>query len=232
VRLIQNDDLKRQFIAEWGYDQQFSFDVAQAAQLYLFPAKSIIVRAPDRPRDLLYLVKGKTKLYDTLANGKVALIDFFTPPCFIGEMELLDPESPSFTVQAIEDCWCLALPMATYREQLLRDTTFLRRVCQYLGRKHTRNIKTFSQNQAFTLSQRLAGFILLTANNDVYEEKHTQVAQYLGVSYRHLLYVLADFVKQGVLEKVGHHYLVQRPDVLVRLAREVDWAPTTAAERE
>ncbi|MCH5464153.1 transcriptional regulator YeiL [Levilactobacillus tujiorum] len=226
MRLIKNDDLKRQFIAKWGYDQQFSFDVAQAARLYLFPAKSTIVQAPDRPHDLLYLVKGKTKLYDTLANGKVALIDFFTPPCFIGEMELLDPQSPSFTVQAIEDCWCLALPMATYREQLLQDTTFLRCVCQYLGRKNTRNIKTFSQNQAFTLSQRLAGFILLTANNMIYEEKHTQVAQYFGVSYHHLLYVLADFVKQGYLEKAGHHYRVRQPEALARLAHEVEWRKT------
>lgn len=223
MRIIENDDLKQQFIKEWGYDRQFSFDVAQAAQLYLFPAKSIIVQAPDRPRNLLYLVKGKTKLYDTLANGKVALIDFFTPPCFIGEMELLDPKSPSFTVQAIEDCWCLALPMAEYQQKLLQDTTFLRSVCQYLGRKNSRNIRTSSQNQAFTLSQRLAGFILLTANNEMYEEKHTQVAQYLGVSYRHLLYVLADFVKLGYLEKVGHHYRVVQPGSLARLAREVDW---------
>ena len=223
MRIIKNEDLKQRFIAEWSYDRQFSFDVAQVAQLYLFPAKSIIVQAPDRPRDLLYLVKGKTKLYDTLANGKVALIDFFTPPCFIGEMELLDPKSPSFTVQAIEDCWCLALPMAQYQQQLLQDTTFLRSVCQYLGRKNSRNIRTFSQNQAFTLSQRLAGFILLTANNEMYEEKHTQVAQYLGVSYRHLLYVLADFVKLGYLEKVGHHYRVVKPERLARLAREVDW---------
>ena len=191
MRIIKNEDLKQQFIDEWGYDRQFSFDVGQAAQLYLFPAKSIIVQAPDRPRNLLYLVKGKTKLYDTLANGKVSLIDFFTPPCFIGEMELIDPKSPSFTVQAIEDCWCLALPMVRYQQQLLQDTTFLRSVCQYLGRKNARNIRTFSQNQAFTLSQRLAGFILLTANNEKYEEKHSQVAQYLGVSYRHLLYVLA-----------------------------------------
>lgn len=223
MRIIKNEDLKQQFIDEWGYDRQFSFDVGQAAQLYLFPAKSIIVQAPDRPRNLLYLVKGKTKLYDTLANGKVSLIDFFTPPCFIGEMELIDPKSPSFTVQAIEDCWCLALPMVRYQQQLLQDTTFLRSVCQYLGRKNARNIRTFSQNQAFTLSQRLAGFILLTANNEKYEEKHTQVAQYLGVSYRHLLYVLADFVKLRYLEKVGHHYRVVQPGSLAKLAQEVDW---------
>lgn len=226
MRKIQNEALKSQLIKQWGYDQQFSFDVMTAARLVLFPAKSLLVQAPERPQNLLYLVKGKTKLYDTQANGKVTLIDFFTPPCFIGEMELLDPASSSFTVQTIEDCWCLALPMADYREKLLHDTTFLRCVGQYLGRKNARNIQTFSQNQAFTLAQRLAGFILLTANQDVYEEKHTQVAQYLGVSYRHLLYVLADFVEQGYLEKVGHHYHICTPDKLAQLAHEVSWPGT------
>lgn len=35
----------------------------------------------------------------------------------------------------------------------------------------------------------------------MYREKHTEVSEFLGVTYRHLLYVLADFVKRGYLKK-------------------------------
>ncbi|GAX02461.1 transcriptional regulator [Secundilactobacillus pentosiphilus] len=113
----------------------------------------------------------------------------------------MDAQSEPFSVQVIDECYCLALPVPKYQTELLADPTFLRNVCIYLSHKNARNIKTASRNQGFTLSQQLAAFILLTAHNGYYNEKHTQVAEYLGVSYRHLLYVIAEFVKVGYLQK-------------------------------
>ena len=36
---------------------------------------------------------------------------------------------------AIEECWCLALPMKHYRPLLLNDTLFLRKLCVTLSHK-------------------------------------------------------------------------------------------------
>ncbi|HBF73905.1 MAG TPA: transcriptional regulator YeiL [Lactobacillus sp.] len=221
MQKIDDDDLKQQFMSECNYEFLFGSDMAQHAELLHFKAQEYIVENLIQPKCLFYLVKGKAKLYDSLANGKDTLIDFFTPPCFIGEMELLDAQSEPFSVQVIDDCYCLALPVAKYQAQLLADPTFLRNVCLYLSHKNARNIKTASRNQGFTLSQRLAAFILLTAHDGDYNEKHTQVSEYLGVSYRHLLYVLAEFVKTGYLKKdrQGYHIIKLKP--LQQLAREV-----------
>ncbi len=68
------------------------------------------------------------------------LIDFFAAPCFIGEIELIDKDHEPRAVQAIEECWCLALPMKHYRPLLLNDTLFLRKLCVTLSHKNYRNM--------------------------------------------------------------------------------------------
>ncbi|ETJ41874.1 Regulatory protein YeiL, partial [human gut metagenome] len=51
---------------------------------------------------------------------------------FIGEIELIDKDHEPRAVQAIEECWCLALPMKHYRPLLLNDTLFLRKPLRHL----------------------------------------------------------------------------------------------------
>lgn len=221
MKKLQNEKLKQQFIQSSDYLDQFSFDISLDTHLFFFTANSYIVKEDNPPSHLFYLVKGKAKLYDTLANGKVALIDFFSPPCFIGEMELVDENQTAFSVQAIEDCWCLAVARKDCQKRLLQDTLFLQKLCIYFAHKNYRNIKASTQNQGFPLSQRLASFILLTQNEGTYRETHTQVAEYLGVSFRHLLFVIAQFVEEGYLEKIEKGYLIQDIETLTRLSNEV-----------
>jgi len=218
MKKLQNEKLKQQFIQSSDYLDQFSFDISLDTHLFFFTANSYIVKEDNPPSHLFYLVKGKAKLYDTLANGKVALIDFFSPPCFIGEMELVDENQTAFSVQAIEDCWCLAVARKDCQKRLLQDTLFLQKLCIYFAHKNYRNIKASTQNQGFPLSQRLASFILLTQNEGTYRETHTQVAEYLGVSFRHLLFVIAQFVEEGYLEKIEKGYLIQDIETLTRLS--------------
>lgn len=52
----------------------------------------------------------------------------------------------------------------------------------------------------------------------MYREKHTEAADFLGVTYRHLLYVLADFVKCGYLKKTEQGYLIQDLTALRNIA--------------
>jgi len=47
---------------------------------------------------------------------------------------------------------------------------------------------------------RLANFILLSADGEIYNRKHTEVAEYLGVSYRHLLHVFSVLCEADILQ--------------------------------
>lgn len=221
MKEIRNDKWMQQLMEDSGYQQQFSIDVLDYTRLFQVEAGEYIVKEGERPGYLFYLARGRAKLYVTLPNGRVSLIDFFAAPCFIGEMELLNENIEVRAVQAIEKSWCLALAMKQYRTRLLNDIIFLRNLCILLSKKNYRNIITSTQNQSFPLTNRLAAFILLTQNEGVYREKHTQVAEYLGVSYRHLLYVLAQFHQNGLLEKQGRGYRIMDQKLLTEFAREM-----------
>jgi len=80
-----------------------------------------------------------------------------------------------------------------------------------ISKKALRNTSNYATNQNYPLVNRLAKFILLSADGDIYNRKHTEVAEYLGVSYRHLLHVFsllceAKFyiilVKKNILSKI------------------------------
>lgn len=222
MKEINNDALRRQLAAETNYRQCFSAGCLEETRLFHVAAGEFIIRAGQQPAWLFWLARGRAKLYAPLANGRVSLIDFFSAPCFIGEIELVDAHHEARAVQAIEACWCLALPVKQCRQALLDDATFLRYLCLALSQKNYRNIVALTQNQSFPLSNRLAAFILLMQHHDLYQEKHTQVAEYMGVSYRHLLYVFAQFIDDGLLEKSEPGYRISNKAAIVRLAREMD----------
>ncbi|WNN50613.1 transcriptional regulator YeiL [Hafnia alvei] len=221
MKEVLDSSLKQQLLEATGYSQNFSIDVVSNTKLFHVLAGDFIVKEGHPPSYLFYLTQGRAKLYSTLANGRVSLIDFFTAPCFIGEIELVDMEHEPRAVQAIEACWCLALPIKQFRAPLLNDATFLRNLCVALSKKNYRNIISLTQNQSFPLINRLAAFILLTQHCDVYREKHTSVSEYMGVSYRHLLYVIAQFTQDGVLIKQKAGYIIANKSALTALALEM-----------
>ena len=218
---VLDTSLKHQLLEATGYSQNCSIDVVGNTKLFHVLAGDFIVKEGHPPSYLFYLAQGRAKLYSTLANGRVSLIDFFAAPCFIGEIELVDMDHEPRAVQAIEACWCLALPVKQFRAPLLNDATFLRNLCVALSKKNYRNIISLTQNQSFPLINRLAAFILLTQHCDVYREKHTSVAEYMGVSYRHLLYVIAQFTQDGVLIKQKAGYIITNKSALTALALEM-----------
>lgn len=221
MREIKNASEREAVIQKSGFMKFFSFPADSYAKLVMFAPREYIIQEGFMPSQLFFLTSGRAKLYTTLANGKVALIDFFEAPCFIGEMELFD-HTEVYSIQAVAPCQCLTLPTRQCGPMLLEDVVFLREICRYLGRKDAKNVRVFAKNQSYPLQNRLASFILLSSVAGVYEEKHGNAADYLGVSYRHLLYVIAQFVSEGYLQKEGRLYRIADGKALLRLARAID----------
>lgn len=138
----------------------------------------------------------------------------------MGEMELLGTRKRCNGVAAITSCACYAVRYSQCKEMLLNDVTFLRALCRFLGERSVANTNRYSHNQSGKLEHRLAAFILLTAYKGVYRERHTEAAAFLGVTYRHFLYVLAKFVKAGYLEKCPEGYRIMDIKELERLKAE------------
>ncbi|HEX3021039.1 MAG TPA: transcriptional regulator YeiL [Lachnospiraceae bacterium] len=215
----------------------FSFDIQPYLELHTFEKNATICSEGEQFQMLYFLVEGRAKLYITHTNGKVSMINFLTAPNLIGEMELIGAQEFSHGITALTECKLLALPLYKLREQLLSDSKFLLFLCKFLSSKALKNTKKFSQNINYTLKERLAYFILLSTDiNDgkvhrtfdetgtsfnIYKERHTEVAEYLGVSYRHLLYVFTEFCEKQILKKTSKGYLITDYSALHTLSADI-----------
>ena len=199
----------------------FSFDIAPYCSTAKFESGQSILEEGSGSVSLYFLSEGRAKLFLTHENGRTSLVSFLDAPCFIGEMEFLGAQQCTNGVTAITPCTCYRMDTAACHEQIMNDAKFLRQLCLFLSKKALRNTAVYSKSQAYPLENRLAAFIFTAATGGVYREKHTEAAEFLGVSYRHLLYVLADFVKKGILTKNKSGYLITDSQALHDLADSV-----------
>lgn len=196
----------------------FSFNIMPFLEIHQFKQGEFMIQEMSKPAYLYYVIDGRAKIYMTQENGKVMLINFIGEGAFIGELELLQNTFFSKGVQTSTDLLCFAIPVHAIYEQVRTDAHFLRLLCAYLSHKASMHSSRFALGLSFPLENRLAEFILLSSNDGVYLEKHTEVCEFLGVTYRHLLFVLAQFVEDGLLVKEGRKYRIHDCQQLSKLA--------------
>ncbi|MFB6467253.1 transcriptional regulator YeiL [Cytobacillus sp. Hz8] len=215
---IYKNEKRRRFLEEHSVAHLFSFPIEEFIQVHEYKRDEWIIQEGKRPDFLFYVIEGKAKIYVTHQNGKTSLINFINENEYIGEMELLNEVYYTKGIQTSTKTICLALPFHSCRKQILEDALFLRELTKFLSLKATQMAAKYSQSLAFPLENRLADFILQTADEEVYKEKHVIVCDYLGVSYRHLLHVLAQFCHKGYLQKEGRNYRIKQHNSLHELA--------------
>lgn len=221
MREITDSSAVSQLLETTGFCKLFSFDISPYLSVCRYARGEYLCTQGQAENKLFYLAKGSGKICIEQQNGKVSLVSFLSAPCFVGEIELLKAQSESHSVIATTPCTCFVLKTNLCRERLLNDNTFLRELCTFLSRKTLATSVSHSKNVSFALDVRLADFLLKNAHHQKYTEHHTETAQYLGVSYRHLLYVLARFVSLGYLKKSGRTYWIENEKALRSLALQM-----------
>lgn len=212
---------KEDYMNQYSFQSFFSFDISPFVQVCAFEKGEYIFQESSLPESLYYMVEGKAKLYVTHKNGKVSLINFITSPSFMGEVELLNAQKYTKGIQAVTKTVCFSIPYNACKQKLLADSVFLRELCLFLGNKMTQTTNRFSQTQAYPLENRLAAFILMSSDDNFYKEKHTEISEYLGVSYRHLLHTFAHFCQSNMIRKSNKGYEIIDRQKLQELTREV-----------
>ncbi|MBT2690621.1 transcriptional regulator YeiL [Bacillus sp. ISL-47] len=215
---IYKNEKRQRYIEVHSIGHLFSFPIEEFIEVREYKRNEWIIQEGMRPDFLFYVIEGKAKIYVTHQNGKVSLINFVNANDYIGEMELLHQIYYTKGIQTSTKTICFAIPFHRCRKQMLDDAKFLRELTKFLSLKATQMAAKYSQSLAFPLENRLADFILQTADGEVYKEKHVTVCDFLGVSYRHLLYVLTQFCEKGYLQKEGRHYRIQEHSALTELA--------------
>ena len=185
------------------YNAALPFDqnILSISYLMTYGNKEWIQHASSSIDYLYLLLDGKAKLVKGEENGKQAILQFLYPGDFIGELTLVGAEKTTKDIISIGNSVCLAIPMFYAEKHLLTDNAFLRMISQYTGTKLLERTERAIHSQLYEFKYRLAELLLTITVDDIYQEKHTEMAEYLGVSYRHLLYTFQHFRDQGLIDK-------------------------------
>lgn len=216
--LIQNPTKLQECIQELGLKSWFSTNVEPYLELHHFRKDEYIFTQFDKPSYVYFFVSGKAKVHQVNKNGSMTLIKFYVAGDLVGDLELLDIAALTSSLQALEDVLCIGINTSRYKDLLLNDTVFLKALATQLGNKLLEDTYNFSKNLTYPVENRLAAFILTSQVDGCFMETLTEVADYLGTSYRHLLRVLATLCSQGYLAKGTCGYKILNLDKLQELA--------------
>lgn len=168
---------------------------------------------------LFILLSGKARIIQQEPNGKNLILQFLEAGDFIGELTLVKAEEAPKDVIAIGSVRCLAIPMKVVEELLMKDAEFSTFIAQYIGKKLLLRMEHFSNAQTFELKYRLAALLLEVSVNNQYSENNTQIADYLGVSYRHLTHTFKYLRENGYIERNNTGYEIV-PEKLQKLIQQ------------
>ncbi len=216
--LIHNPAKLQAYIHELGLTSWFSTDIEPCLELHSFHKDEYIFTQFDKPNYVYFFVSGKAKVHQVNKNGSVTLIKFYVTGDLVGDLELLDIATSAVSLQAMEEVLCIGINTNKYKNLLLNDTVFLKALATQLGKKMLEDTINFSKNQTYAVENRLAAFILTSQVDGCFNETLTEVADYLGTSYRHLLRVLSSLCSNGYLMKSPSGYQIIAADQLQELA--------------
>lgn len=242
--MVDDKDLLKQFVIKYQMDEIFTNDMTEHLELFHYKKFEYLVKEDDTIQRLLFLVKGKAKVFTNLSNGKSLLLCFYQNFRVLGDIEVIgdnkqgakiggifknkDGDKAVTNVQAIEDTYCIGISYDKVRKYLLEDSKFLRYICVSLGVKLTRCSKNSSINLLYPLENRLASYLYTTGERDknkknriCFNENLTQIAELLGTSYRHLLRTLNHLCEKSILTKTEDGYEVLDEKTLVFMSADL-----------
>ncbi|SMP60224.1 cyclic nucleotide-binding domain-containing protein [Anoxynatronum buryatiense] len=191
--------------SELGFDatphMRLFWSISEYVQVNVFENKDHIIYANRLVPRLYLLMKGKAKISVTHEDGGSSIVYFVKPNELIGELSLIDIEDRPKDVISIGTSLCLSVPMDVAKSTLIKDAQFMLDMSRYIGTKLIERTWFNAKQQHYELKYRLAAYILLCECDGIYNEKHTQSAEYLAVSYRHFLHTLSQMKAEGLIKK-------------------------------
>lgn len=192
------DDTEIELLARYGLK-----DLDRRAAVCLTFEQQEYMLREGGPIDYLYIVvSGKAKVCLSVSSGKQLLLSYFMSTGIVGEAELMTDSREAYSaVQAVSRLTCIGLPLSVYAEALKSSLAFV----NYAARELAKKLARCSMNGAITILQpleaRLCAYILQTADGGVFRDKHTEVAELVGTSYRHLMRSIDRLCSEGILLK-------------------------------
>lgn len=223
---VKDPRKRERYIKKYPVQPYFSVDMEPYLELHTFQKGEFLCEERKTPDHLYFILEGKVKLSLIHQDGNVTLAQYYEAGDILGELELLGMREASQTIEAVGTVTCLALPFEQCKDIMLQDTKFLQNLCRMIAGKMQRSVNKLVGIQTYPLENRLAAYLLQkeseVGQGQWMHVKLTDLAQYLGASYRHLSRIIKDFDDAKWIEKERTRMRVLEREVLYQLVQQME----------
>jgi len=226
MKNITEEKLLDYYISKYNMNEIFETNMKPYMEIVEYSKGENIVAIGMNIDYFYFIVEGKAKIFKELENGKSVLLRFTRPLSELGSMELLKEDKTADTcVQALYSTTVIRIPMDVILDKSKNDILFHKYIIKRLSHKLETISMTASINNSYPFRNRFASYLIsitrIDSNNRVDEinfDKLTDLATYLGTSYRHLNRVIEAFESEGIIKKENKHITILNYEKLESLA--------------
>ncbi|MCH4886519.1 cyclic nucleotide-binding domain-containing protein [Acidaminobacter sp. JC074] len=222
MRKVKSKSLLNKYIKKYQLQGIFEDHLRGLIEVHEFEVGELIIREGNMQAFYYFLVEGKAKVCPSSVEGQVVLLDFMTPIDLIGDIEYVNERENYHDVLALKRTVLIAIPL-DYVDKYLHDNVhFHRFVSSVMARKIMNTSLKFSRAMMYPLNVRFASYLLEHYEdelNQVITVKFKEVADYFGITARHLRRVMLDFETRGILERKVGAIVVHDLDALKKEAK-------------
>lgn len=212
---IKDKSIIQSYINMYHINDYFTKDLTQYMTLWQYEKNEKILISGDPMNYFYFVVDGKAKIFNLLENGKEVLLRFTRPLSELGSLEVLsDKRYVNSCVTAHFPTRVIKIPFRILDEHAREDVRFLQYLVKRLSHKLGTESKKSSMNITYPFKNRFASYLLsiTTMKTDRIDEikinKMTDLATYLGTSYRHLNRVIKEFEEEKIIEKQDKKFII------------------------
>ncbi|PRT19907.1 hypothetical protein C6360_21085 [Bacillus wiedmannii] len=178
-------------------------------QVNHFEKGELICNIDDAMDRLYFVVKGKVKVYTITPEGKKLILRFINPLAVVGDIELIQNSEAHNVVEACSDVIAISISHAVIRNKLLHDPIFMNFLLENIANTLKISTRFTALNLLYPVEVRVASYLLsisTDSNGNMYKKdldatSISSIADFIGVSYRHVIRVLQKFYKEKLIEK-------------------------------
>lgn len=178
-------------------------------QLNYFEKGELICNIDDEMDRLYFVVKGKVKVYTITSEGKKLILRFINPFTIVGDIELIQNSKAHNVVEACSDVIAISISNTVIRNKLLHDPIFMKFLLENIANTLKISTRFTALNLLYPVEVRVASYLLsisTDSNGNMYKgdldtTSVTSIADFIGVSYRHVIRVLQRFYNDKLIEK-------------------------------
>ncbi|GEN52270.1 Crp/Fnr family transcriptional regulator [Halobacillus faecis] len=199
------------YIERYDLERIFPEEFIPKVTVYTFTKGDVLFAPGETLYDMYLLVEGKIKIFTLTPEGKSLINRFKRPLGVVGDVEYVKGNSVINSVEAVSDGVMLVASFEDLKVLERNHPPFIRFLLETVAHKFYSESQASSLHMLYPVEVRLASYFLSISSDgegtlfhqEMRTANLTELAEWVGTSYRHLNRVLKKMVSDEIIERAN-----------------------------